>query len=248
MGLTNQVVAKLIVEEEEERQSLGTVGPSPSIEWQQRCVTTTMSNIPASTRRSGSIKVTFKKTPLHLSQSRSFLCESKLQNTSHQQQPAELGPETACNLAELNAKFTKERPSFATLPPELRCMIYLFATPPRYVYLRGHADSFKPFFGESIALPAVAPGSRFARPNNYSTPDGRVYFTSSTEIPPLLHTCQESRNFLIKQGYELTFRTPKYKQRTWFNYKKDILVVPVFPTELSRPRGTSSRITEGRQG
>ncbi|RFN40490.1 hypothetical protein FIE12Z_13048, partial [Fusarium flagelliforme] len=120
-------------------------------------------------------------------------------------------------------------PSFTTLPPELRYMIYLFATPPRYVYLRGHYDSCEPFFGESITLPAVAPGSRFARLNNYSTLDSEVYFTSGTKIPPLLHTCQESRNFLIKQGYELTFRTPGHQQRTWFNYKKDILIVPVLP-------------------
>lgn len=123
-------------------------------------------------------------------------------------------------------------------------MIYLFATPPRYVYLRGHDDSFDPFV-ESITSPAVAPGSRFDRPNNYSTPDSEVYFTSGTKIPPLLHTCQESRNFLIKQGYELTFRTPGYKQRTWFNYKKDILIVPVSHSERSRRVGPWSRPING---
>lgn len=101
----------------------------------------------------------------------------------------------------LNIKFTMERPSFDILPPELRCMIYLFATPPRYVYLRGRDD-------------------------NPWLPSSKVYFTSGTHIPSLLHTCRESRNYLIKQGYELTFRTPKCEQRTWFSYNKDILIVP----------------------
>lgn len=94
-----------------------------------------------------------------------------------------------------------ERPSFAILPPELRCMIYLFATPPRYVYLQGRDD-------------------------NPWLPSSKVYFTSGTHIPSLLHTCRESRNYLIKQGYELTFQTPRCEQRTWFNYNKDILIVP----------------------
>lgn len=94
-----------------------------------------------------------------------------------------------------------ERPSFAILPPELRFNIYLLATPPRYVYLRGHH-------------------------HNPSLPSSRTYFTSSTQIPPLLHTCRESRKYLKGQGYELTFQTPKCEQRTWFNYNKDILIVP----------------------
>jgi len=101
------------------------------------------------------------------------------------------------------------RPSFATLPPELRYMIYLLATPPRYVYLRGRQDN--PFLSSS-----------------------RVYFTSGTQIPALLHTCRESRNYLIKQGYELTFQTPRCEQRTWFNYNKDILIVPRLSISWSR--------------
>ena len=105
-----------------------------------------------------------------------------------------------------------ERPSFATLPPELRFNIYLLATPPRYVYLRGHYHN--PFL-----------------------PSSRTYFTSGTQIPPLLHTCRESRKYLKGQGYELTFQTPECEQRTWFNYNKDILIVPrssLFSVEMSR--------------
>ncbi|RBR23214.1 uncharacterized protein FIESC28_03956 [Fusarium coffeatum] len=120
-----------------------------------------------------------------------------------------------------------ERPSFAILPPELRYKIYLFATPPRYVYLRGHGDPAEDL-DESLPVPSNVSASPSTL-GPYSTPDERVYFTSATQIPPLLHTCRESRDYLMGQGYELTFAARKCKQRTWFNYKKDILIVPVLP-------------------
>ncbi|KAF4993602.1 hypothetical protein FGRMN_6320 [Fusarium graminum] len=49
------------------------------------------------------------------------------------------------------------------------------------------------------------------------------YIYSNAPIPPLLHTCRESRTELKQAGYELTFRTRSAEPRTWFNYTRDHL-------------------------
>ncbi|KAH8676393.1 hypothetical protein BGZ60DRAFT_525842 [Tricladium varicosporioides] len=49
------------------------------------------------------------------------------------------------------------------------------------------------------------------------------YLYSSTQIPPLLHTCVESRQVLKDYGYELAFRTRTSGPRTWFCFRDDVL-------------------------
>ncbi|KAJ3531154.1 hypothetical protein NM208_g9004 [Fusarium decemcellulare] len=48
---------------------------------------------------------------------------------------------------------------------------------------------------------------------------------SNAPIPPLLHTCRESRTFLIKGGYSLAFSTRTSEPRTWFHFERDVLYV-----------------------
>ncbi|KAI1082150.1 hypothetical protein F5B20DRAFT_24104 [Whalleya microplaca] len=49
------------------------------------------------------------------------------------------------------------------------------------------------------------------------------YLYSNAPIPPLLHTCIESRSVLIGHGYQLAFQTRTNGPRTWFHFGKDIL-------------------------
>ncbi|KAH6666017.1 hypothetical protein B0J14DRAFT_660150 [Halenospora varia] len=49
------------------------------------------------------------------------------------------------------------------------------------------------------------------------------FLYSSTPIPPLLHTCVESRQALKDYGYELAFRTRTSGPRTWFCFRDDVL-------------------------
>lgn len=46
---------------------------------------------------------------------------------------------------------------------------------------------------------------------------------SKAPIPPLLHTCRDSRNRLKRFGYELAFSTRTSEARTWFNFRRDTL-------------------------
>ncbi|KKZ66356.1 hypothetical protein EMCG_07857 [[Emmonsia] crescens] len=46
---------------------------------------------------------------------------------------------------------------------------------------------------------------------------------STAPIPPLLHTCVESRQVLMDYGYELAFRTRTAGPRTWFCFRDDVL-------------------------
>ncbi|KAF5658047.1 hypothetical protein FCIRC_13022 [Fusarium circinatum] len=50
-----------------------------------------------------------------------------------------------------------------------------------------------------------------------------VSMYSTAPIPALLHTCRESRDVLIRRGYQLAFRTRSHGPRTWFNYDHDVL-------------------------
>ncbi|KAF4979106.1 hypothetical protein FZEAL_4596 [Fusarium zealandicum] len=53
------------------------------------------------------------------------------------------------------------------------------------------------------------------------TREGFLY--SRAPIPPLLHTCVESRCTLMRNGYKLAFRTRSSGPRTWFNFVRDTL-------------------------
>ncbi|RSL65171.1 hypothetical protein CEP54_004294 [Fusarium duplospermum] len=46
---------------------------------------------------------------------------------------------------------------------------------------------------------------------------------SKAPIPPLLHTCRDSRSRLRRLGYELAFSTRTSKPQTWFNFGRDTL-------------------------
>ncbi|KAK0732261.1 hypothetical protein B0H67DRAFT_640554 [Lasiosphaeris hirsuta] len=52
---------------------------------------------------------------------------------------------------------------------------------------------------------------------------------SAAPIPPLLHTCAESRLVLAQHGYELAFRTRSAGPRTWFRFGTDVLYLPKLP-------------------
>ncbi|KAF4435588.1 hypothetical protein FACUT_7070 [Fusarium acutatum] len=52
-----------------------------------------------------------------------------------------------------------------------------------------------------------------------------VQLFSTAPIPALLHTCRESRDHLIKRGYQLAFRTRSHGPRTWFNFDTDVLFI-----------------------
>ncbi|ODH51490.1 hypothetical protein GX48_02358 [Paracoccidioides brasiliensis] len=172
---------------------------------------------------------------------------------------------------------------FPRFPPEILRIIYLLATPPRYVFVNEHpkpdSDSYGDFY-ESFDTRVPIPGNLTIHPSlayfahnwcqrvrvnkppreawNFNTYNARrskslqttldsygftsskkpyqpwtptadvpeipahwlaerpdlawhftreSHFRSRTPIPPLLHTCTESRQVLIDYGYELTFRT-----------------------------------------
>lgn len=48
---------------------------------------------------------------------------------------------------------------------------------------------------------------------------------SEAPIPPLLHTCAESRTTLQNYGYQLTFSTRTHGPRTWFHFDRDSLYI-----------------------
>ncbi|KAJ3945899.1 uncharacterized protein N0V96_004247 [Colletotrichum fioriniae] len=49
------------------------------------------------------------------------------------------------------------------------------------------------------------------------------YLYSKAPIPPLLHTCAESRSVLMRGGYRLAFATRTAEPRTWFHFDRDTL-------------------------
>ena len=51
----------------------------------------------------------------------------------------------------------------------------------------------------------------------------RHYLFSNAPIPPLLHTCFESREVLMRHGYQLAFGTRAAAPRTWFCFHRDVL-------------------------
>lgn len=65
----------------------------------------------------------------------------------------------------------------------------------------------------------------------------KSYLRSKTLVPPLLHTCAESREALTRYGYELTFGTRTHGPRTWFCYRHDTLYL--------YPDNNSSELLDG---
>ncbi|KAL6802769.1 hypothetical protein GGI42DRAFT_32126 [Trichoderma sp. SZMC 28013] len=53
----------------------------------------------------------------------------------------------------------------------------------------------------------------------------RATITCQAAIPPLLHTCSESRSLLISYGYQLAFPSTAQNPRTWFNFGRDTLLL-----------------------
>lgn len=49
------------------------------------------------------------------------------------------------------------------------------------------------------------------------------FLYSRAPIPPLLHTCSESRQVLVDLGYELSFSTRTSEPQTWFHFGRDKL-------------------------
>lgn len=49
------------------------------------------------------------------------------------------------------------------------------------------------------------------------------YLFSNAPVPPLLHTCFESREVLMRYGYQLAFGTRTAAPRTWFCFHRDVL-------------------------
>ncbi|KAI2469493.1 hypothetical protein F4781DRAFT_218566 [Annulohypoxylon bovei var. microspora] len=48
---------------------------------------------------------------------------------------------------------------------------------------------------------------------------------SEAQIPPLLHTCSESRKLLMDYGYQIAFSTRTRGPRTWFHFGRDRLYI-----------------------
>ncbi|KAH7227631.1 hypothetical protein BKA60DRAFT_506813 [Fusarium oxysporum] len=112
--------------------------------------------------------------------------------------------------------------NFQSLPPEIRHEIYLLATPARAVHLKAefvNVDECYTLWRVSSYQGAFC---HWRQSKNYEN-RVRVYFYSNAPIPVLLHTCFESRDFLIKMGYQLAFKTKSHGPRTWFNYDRDVL-------------------------
>ncbi|KAF5011763.1 hypothetical protein FDECE_2130 [Fusarium decemcellulare] len=61
----------------------------------------------------------------------------------------------------------------------------------------------------------------------------RTKLRSNTPIPPLLHTCRESRSVLIQYGYSIAFSTRTAEPQTWFHFERDILYVDYQPLDDS---------------
>ncbi|KAL7895553.1 hypothetical protein HDV63DRAFT_381730 [Trichoderma sp. SZMC 28014] len=53
----------------------------------------------------------------------------------------------------------------------------------------------------------------------------RATISCQAAIPPLLHTCSESRSFLIRHGYQLAFPSTAQGPRTWFHFEQDTLLL-----------------------
>ena len=58
----------------------------------------------------------------------------------------------------------------------------------------------------------------------------RSWFYSEAPIPTFLHVCAESREALMRRGYQLAFGTRSHGPRTWFHFERDVLQLPILDT------------------
>jgi hypothetical protein len=99
-------------------------------------------------------------------------------------------------------------------------MIWVAATQPRFVQIKERQPPEE----------REKPVEWLRRPGREHRKDP-IYLYSSSPIPPLLHTCSESRSALQKDGYKLAFGMMKsstyYAEasdpRIWFHFEKDAL-------------------------
>lgn len=90
---------------------------------------------------------------------------------------------------------------FPKLPLEIRRMVWEAAIQPRLIRFQ--------------MTTICSPHTPTKIPRQYS----------SAPIPPLLHTCVESREAMQAAGYELAFGTDYQAPQTWFNFAQDVLYV-----------------------
>lgn len=109
--------------------------------------------------------------------------------------------------------------NFQSLPPEIRQEIYLLATPARVVHLKAVVSGCK---HSHCRLRLWNYGGSLHDWLQHRCPL-KQYFYSNAPIPVLLHTCRDSRAFLMNKGYQLAFKTSTQEPRTWFNYDRDVL-------------------------
>lgn len=114
---------------------------------------------------------------------------------------------------------TQAMANFQSLPPEIRQEIYLLATPARVVHLKTVVSGCK---HSHCRLRLWNYGGSLHDWLRHRCPL-KQYFYSNAPIPVLLHTCMDSRAFLVNKGYQLAFKTSTQEPRTWFNYDRDVL-------------------------
>ncbi|KAL4724217.1 hypothetical protein ACLX1H_008830 [Fusarium chlamydosporum] len=121
---------------------------------------------------------------------------------------------------------------FCKLPLNVRCYIYLLATPPRAVWLHSRTETFSEFLDSGVLHESLERKrqllSEYYSRMAYFTFRKSYFYTPENQVPVLLHTCRESRDALIRHGYELTFRTTTSGPRIWFNYGRDALMFPEY--------------------
>ncbi|WYZ42047.1 hypothetical protein EsH8_V_000942 [Colletotrichum jinshuiense] len=129
------------------------------------------------------------------------------------------------------------------------------ANPPRLFSTPGH--SFRP---ETLEFFGIVEGGHLQQPPRTPSKIGpgrschwmmdvpdiawefarEGYLYSQAPIPPLLHTCSDSRASLMRRGYELAFSTRSAGPRTWFNFHRDTLYLQY---SLSYRLATSSLLS-----
>ncbi|PKK52449.1 hypothetical protein CI102_4006 [Trichoderma harzianum] len=73
----------------------------------------------------------------------------------------------------------------------------------------------------------------------------KTIISCQAAIPPLLHTCSESRSLLISYGYELAFPSTAQDPQVWFNFGRDILLLDDdFDCEIADPYTYGPQETE----
>ena len=135
--------------------------------------------------------------------------------------PSPSNKETSSHYNPLSPIISKMFTLFPYLPPSIRHKIYtlsLLSSSPRLV-----------------AVNTTTISTHFL-PSTFPSPIPRLPLYSHACIPPLLHTCRESRLHTHSLGRTLTFSNAA--PQTYFNYNIDILYLEQNASTLTRPRFT----------